>query len=150
MQNQEKTQLKKAKLLNMKKIILYTLIFLNINYFCYAQQDSRKNKVETIQIAYLTKQLSLSPEEAQKFWPVYNEYRDELVDVRKDARNDEVLFEEKIINVKKKYKSEFKRVLGSDNRANQVFIAEKDFREMLRKELMNRRGGNRKSNNPNE
>jgi hypothetical protein len=50
----------------MKKIILYTLILLNINYFCYAQQNGRKNKVEAIQIAYITKELSLTPDEAQK------------------------------------------------------------------------------------
>lgn len=124
----------------MKKILLLTLFLLNINYFCYSQVENRKNNIEAIQIAYLTKELSLSSEEAQKFWPVYNEYRDELLAVRKEARNDEVLFEEKVLNIRKKYKADFKRVLGTDQRVNQVFVAEKSFRDLLRKELMNRRG----------
>ena len=124
----------------MKKILLLTLFLLNINYFCYSQVENRKNNIEAIQIAYLTRELSLSSEEAQKFWPVYNEYRDELLAVKKEARNDEVLFEEKVLNIRKKYKADFKRVLGTDQRVNQVFVAEKSFRDLLRKELMNRRG----------
>jgi hypothetical protein len=124
----------------MKKILLLTLFLLNISYFCYAQGEKRKNNIEAIQIAYLTRELSLSSEEAQKFWPVYNEYRDELLGVRKEVRNDEVLFEEKVLNIRKKYKTDFKKVLGTDQRVNQVFVAEKSFRDLLRKELLNRRG----------
>lgn len=128
----------------MKKILLLTLFLLNISYFCYAQADNRKNNIEAIQIAYLTRELSLSSEEAQKFWPVYNEYRDELVSVRKEIRNDEVLFEEKVLNIRKKYKTDFKKVLGTDQRVNQVFVAEKSFRDLLHKELLNRRGNKEK------
>ena len=124
----------------MKKILLLTLFLLNINYFCYSQVENRRNNIEAIQIAYLTRELSLSVEEAQKFWPVYNDYKDELLTVRKEARNDEVLFEEKVLNIRKKYKTDFKKVLGTDKRVNQVFVAEKSFRELLRKELIKRRG----------
>ena len=128
----------------MKKILLLTLFLLNINYFCYSQVNNRKNNIEAIQIAYLTRELSLSPDEAQKFWPIYNEYRDELLAVRKEVRADEIMFEEKVVNIRKKYKTDFKKVLETDLRVNQVFVAEKSFRELLRKELMKRRG-NRES-----
>ena len=128
----------------MKKILLLTLFLLNINYFCYSQVQNRKNNIEAIQIAYLTSELSLSPDEAQKFWPIYNEYRDELLAVRKEIRDDEIMFEEKVVNIRKKYKTDFKKVLETNVRVNQVFLAEKSFRELLRKELMKRRG-NRES-----
>ena len=128
----------------MKKILLLTLFLLNINYFCYSQVNNRKNNIEAIQIAYLTRELSLSPDEAQKFWPIYNEYRDELLVVRKELRDDEIMFEEKVVNIRKKYKTDFKKVLDTDIRVNQVFLAEKSFRELLRKELIKRRG-NRES-----
>ena len=128
----------------MKKILLLTLFLLNINYFCYSQVQNRKNNIEAIQIAYLTRELSLSPDEAQKFWPIYNEYRDELLAVRKEVRDDEIMYEEKVVNIRKKYKTDFKKVLETDLRVNQVFVAEKSFRELLRKELMKRRG-NRES-----
>ena len=128
----------------MKKILLLTLFLLNINYFCYSQVNNRKNNIEAIQIAYLTRELSLSPDEAQKFWPIYNECRDELLAVRKEVRDDEIMFEEKVVNIRKKYKTDFKKVLDTDIRVNQVFLAEKSFRELLRKELIKRRG-NRES-----
>ena len=128
----------------MKKISLLTLFLLNINYFCLSQVQNRKNNIEAIQIAYLTRELSLSSDEAQKFWPIYNEYRDELLAVRKEVRDDEILFEEKVVNIRKKYKTDFKKVLVTDQRVNQVFVAEKSFRELLRKELMKRKG-NRES-----
>lgn len=128
----------------MKKILLLTLFLLNINYFCYSQVQNRKNNIEAIQIAYLTRELSLSPDEAQKFWPIYNEYRDELLAVRKEVRDDEIMYEEKVVNIRKKYKTDFKKVLETDLRVNQVFLAEKSFKELLRKELMKRRG-NRES-----
>lgn len=128
----------------MKKILLLTLFLLNINYFCYSQVQNRKNNIEAIQIAYLTRELSLSPDEAQKFWPIYNEYRDELLAVKKEVRDDEIMYEEKVVNIRKKYKTDFKKVLETDLRVNQVFLAEKSFRELLRKELMKRRG-NRES-----
>ncbi len=128
----------------MKKILLLTLFLLNINYFCFSQVQNRKNNIEAIQIAYLTRELSLSSDEAQKFWPIYNEYRDELLAVRKEVRDDEIMFEEKVVNIRKKYKTDFKKVLVTDQRVNQVFLAEKSFRELLRKELMKRRG-NRES-----
>ncbi len=128
----------------MKKISLLTLFLLNINYFCFSQVQNRKNNIEAIQIAYLTRELSLSSDEAQKFWPIYNEYRDELLAVRKEVRDDEIMFEEKVVNIRKKYKTDFKKVLVTDQRVNQVFLAEKSFRELLRKELMKRRG-NRES-----
>jgi hypothetical protein len=121
----------------MKKILLYTLFFINISYFCFGQTD-KKDRLESIQIAFLTKELSLTPEEAQKFWPVYNDYKAELAQARKASREDEVEFEEKVLTVRKKYKGEFKKVLDSDERANEVFVAEKNFREMLRKELQKR------------
>lgn len=133
-------RLKTFKVLNMKKIILSTLFFLNISYICFAQSENRKNRIEAIQIAYLTKEISLTPDEAQKFWPVYNEYQDDLVAARKETRQDVVLFEEKVLNVRKKYKNDFKKVLGTDERVNKVFMAEKSFREMLRRELIERRG----------
>lgn len=43
-------------------------------------EEQRKKVFERIQsekIAFLTNALDLSPEEAQKFWPVYNEFRKE-------------------------------------------------------------------------
>lgn len=123
----------------MKKILLFILFFININYFCFAQQDERVRKAEAIQIAYLTKELGLTPDEAQKFWPVFNNYRNEIKRAKTQDNIGVVELEEKIVNIRKKYKAEFKKVLPSDKRVNKVFEAEGNFTNMLKNELKNRK-----------
>src|SRR4051794_25243221 len=124
-----------------KKLLLIFVIYLNINYICLSQsQDGKSNKAETAQVEYITKQLTLTPEESQKFWPIYNNYKNEIKNIKRDNKGgDEIEVEEKVLNIRKKYKDDFKAVLGSDERVNKLFVAEKTFREMLRKELLERK-----------
>lgn len=123
-----------------KKIIVLLAICINISYFCYAQSKKGDlRKVKSLQVAYITKELALTPEESEKFWPVYNNYKNELKSTRKEENDDQIELEEKVLNTRKKYKADFKRILGSDDRVNKLFVAEKSFRDMLRAELKNRR-----------
>ena len=126
---------------------LSILFFLLLHgYFCIAQDDNEKD-LEAVRTAYITNQLKLSPEEAQKFWPVYNNYILELKQARKENPNDVVAQQEKIVNIRKKYKGDFKKVIGSDERVNKAFTAEGEFRNMLRNEWKNRHpnAGNKES-----
>ncbi|NMH86693.1 Spy/CpxP family protein refolding chaperone [Flavivirga algicola] len=55
----------------MKKIILPILIFfLSLNIL--AQHD--RGKIKALKISFITEKLDLTEDEAQKFWPVYNNY----------------------------------------------------------------------------
>ncbi len=133
----------------MKKIIL--LIVLNIGLVALAmcqnnpnKQGLRKNNIEALKVAYITRQLNLTAEEAQKFWPVHNVYFEELKKARKDNLDNELAFEEKALSVRKRYSIDFKKILVSDERVNKVFTADRDFNNELRKELKNRM-----MNNPN-
>lgn len=107
--------------------------------------EGRPN-IEALKVAYLSKQLNLTAEEAQQFWPHYNAYGEELKKTRKENNDNELAFEEKALAVRKKYYAAFKKVLGTDERANNVFKAEKNFNGMVRKELMNRRMGQKREN----
>ncbi|MBK8353862.1 MAG: hypothetical protein IPL13_00425 [Saprospiraceae bacterium] len=44
-----------------------------------AQQGNKKgqigDRIQAQMVAYLTSELSLTPQEAEKFWPLYNEYK---------------------------------------------------------------------------
>lgn len=122
----------------MKKYLLLLLTICLSTVFAQAQPEEIANKVEAIQIAFLTKELKLTPDEAQKFWPVYNDYRNELKKASQMQRKDELQVEESVLNIRKRYKPEFRRVLDSDDRVNRIFKIEKSYREMLRKELQNR------------
>ena len=132
-----------------KLIIPAAFLFLH-SYICNAQagDNNRFNRIEAIKMAYITKQLNLSPDEAQKFWPVYNSYFDEIKKARQSNLSDELAFEEKALNIRKRYKADFSRVLNSDERVNNVFTIERNYRDILKKELLNRqqKPGNRKNN----
>ncbi len=106
-------------------------------------QQTRDN-VEALKVAFVTRQLNLTAEEAQKFWPVHNSYMEELKKARKENTDNEIAFEEKALAIRKKYNTDFKKILNSDERANQLFRSEKDFNNMMRKELMDRK----KNKNP--
>lgn len=124
----------------MKKCFLIISLFFIHIYICVAQTQSNgsTNKIEDIKVAYMTKELSLTPEESQKFWPIYNNYFSEIKQAKIASPNDEVAFEEKVVEIRKKYKANFKAVLNSDDRVNKVFVSEKNLRDMLKKELQDR------------
>jgi hypothetical protein len=122
-----------------KKITLLLAIWINISYICLAQPSGGQSpRAEELQKTYLTKELSLTAEESPKFFSTYKNYRNEIRATRKDKGDDELEFEESVLAVRKKYKPEFKSILGSDERVNKIFVAEKNFKEILRKELLKR------------
>lgn len=121
----------------MKKFFcIISLLFLH-TYFCVAQTQS-DSRIEDIKIAYMNRELNLTPDEEQKFWPVYNNYFAEIKQARKDHVNDEVGFEEKVVQIRKRYQGDFKKILNSDARVNKVFVSEKNLRDLFKKELQNR------------
>ncbi len=70
----------------------YTIILIALlqPLFALSQEsaESRKDKIESLRIAYITKELSLSTNEAQQFWPVYNQFQEELKIIRKNRKLD--------------------------------------------------------------
>lgn len=102
------------------------------------QQPSEKHaeKIEALEVAFITKELDLTPEEAQQFWPVYNQYSKEVIEANKET--DVIAREEKILNIKKKYQAQFTKVLGTQQRTNKMFEAKNKFRKLLIKKLQER------------
>jgi len=126
----------------MKKYLLIVLLALGFLFNVNAQvqaQDGRK--LEALKIAWLTKKLDLSPEEAQRFWPIYNKYTEEIRSIRqeqKQKQGPEIDVEEKILGVRKKYNTEFTKAIPPE-KVNTFFRSEKDFGNEIRKELQERR-----------
>ena len=95
-------------------------------------------KIRSLEIGYLTKQLQLVPEEAEKFWPVFNQYRKETRTIMLDEKlTDQLERDQKLLDIRKKYKKNFTTILGTD-RAQEVYDSEDRFKALVRKE-MNRR-----------
>jgi hypothetical protein len=91
--------------------------------------DQREQDIEALKVAFLSKQLELTPEEAQQFWPVYNQYSTELKQIIK-SDPDVLDRDERVLNVRKSYKDQFVRILGPD-RLNRLFEAEGRFHQLL-------------------
>ena len=122
-----------------KKLTLILVVLINNYYFCFSQPAQNVKKADSVQVEYLTKELQLTSEESEKLWPVYNNYKNDIKNIKKEDQSDQIVLEEKVLNIRKKYKDDFKGILGSDERVNKLFVAEKNFKEMLRKELIQRR-----------
>ena len=130
----------------MKRLLTILVLFLASVGLSVAQDDdapgrNKGGKIEALKIAYLTNKLTLSPEEAQRFWPVYNKYMDEIRKTRLDAREkkqSEIVTEEKILGIRKKYNTEFAKAISTE-KVNTFFKAEKEFGNYLQKEIIERR-----------
>jgi hypothetical protein len=66
----------------MKAKQLITLLFLVFSMTFYGQ-ESKKEKIKALKIAYITKDLNLSSSEAEKFWPVYNRFDEKQFEIRR-------------------------------------------------------------------
>lgn len=69
---------------NMKTIrnILLLSALLIGSFHGYSQ---RGEKIEALRIAFITNKLSLTTTESEKFWPVYNVYRREVAELRRQS-----------------------------------------------------------------
>lgn len=128
----------------MKKVLI-ALFFVISALTGFSQQEENTHpdgsRLEALKIAYLTKKLDLTPVEAQRFWPLYNNYSAEMRELRmsqRKAKVSELDKEEKNLELRKKYSAEFSNVLSAD-KVDTFFRSEKEFRNYVQKELVERR-----------
>ncbi|HNA00072.1 MAG TPA: hypothetical protein PLN49_04380 [Ferruginibacter sp.] len=127
----------------MKKYLLAILIALGAISFGNAQdggEDQKVKDVKALYVAYVTKQLDLTPEEAQKFWPLHTQFENDLKTVNKDLP--ELQKQQAYLDVKKKYQDNFVRVLGA-NRCDRFFRIDGEFKRKLI-EIRNQRQQNQR------
>jgi flagellar motility protein MotE (MotC chaperone) len=58
-------------------------------FVCFQQvalSQPGNTKVEALRVAFISKRLELSTAEAEKFWPIYNEYIDKIQAAKKNLR----------------------------------------------------------------
>lgn len=136
----------------MKRLLFILSVYL-LAALPAAAQDKQAHfeKIEAAKVAFITKELNLTPKEAQQFFPVYNQYRKEIHTVfqrkRKEQRDNgerprprrgELEYDAEVLRIKKQYQKDFSQVVGND-RASRFFEAEREFREQLFNELKERR-----------
>lgn len=121
----------------MKKYLLIIIVTIS-SLFSLKAQAQDGEKIKALKIAFITQKLQLTPDEAQKFWPIYDQYENEISSLQLEDKSGPALEnEEKLLNIRKKYLSSFEKVLGPQ-KTNNLFNAERDFRAILIRRLQNR------------
>ena len=128
----------------MKNLLLLFSFFFTLSSGYTQNDEDLKNdggRLQAYKIAFLTKKLNLSPDEAQRFWPIYNKYEGEIRSARieyRQKKGNEIEIEEKILNIRKKYNNEFGKALTTE-KVNTLFRSEKEFGSIVQKEMLERR-----------
>lgn len=154
----------------MKKLALFILILsVGLNNISAQQNRNKHENFKAYKIAYITQQLDLSPTEAEKFWPLYNEFGKELYELKVTRTRDlkrkiiesggieslsekvaneyisTLLYtEEEIVKLKMKFYNQLKNVL-SPNKILKLYSAENEFNRKLLSEF--RKNKPKNSNN---
>jgi Spy/CpxP family protein refolding chaperone len=141
--------------------LLFTLLVSTSITFAQGggRQEKREN-IEAMKIAFITQKLDLTPEEAQQFWPVYNQYSDKTKELRKKRRqgnrearqqnfdelsdkeveqlvNDDIVNRQKELDLQKEYNEKFKAILPIKKVAK-LYAAEEQFKVVLINKLKDR------------
>lgn len=112
-------------------------------------------KIEAARDKFLAQQLDLADDEADKFWPLYHQYQEELKAVRilkrlnsnsgtgADLVNKELYYDNQMLTIKRRYLDEFLKILPS-SKISILYKSEKAFNDEVFKQLSERtiRAGN--------
>ncbi|MFH0893596.1 MAG: hypothetical protein V2A54_04080 [Bacteroidota bacterium] len=118
--------------------------------------QNKKEKIEAQKVAFITSQLDMTPKESQDFWPVYNQFKAEREVIMKSKKangpnaktpidqlsdkeleklaDNELIYEQQLLDLKKKYHSEFKKVLPM-KKLVKFYQSEKQFNKELLKKM---------------
>ena len=142
----------------MKKSFLILACCLSFVGWVAAQQkdEPRREKMEAMRAAYITEKVDLTADEAQRFWPVFNEMDDKLREIRKERRPDKkpismtdaeadqflnefMRQEEQELAVKKDYYQRIRKLLPP-KKVIMLFKAEREFKGELLNKMKERKG----------
>ena len=68
----------------MKKILL--LLLLPILVFAQKNKDERRENIRNAKVGMITNRLNLTIDQAPKFWVIYNDYEQEIRDIRQKVK----------------------------------------------------------------
>ena len=64
------------------KILLIILFLVSIHSFAQPPMNEKKEQIRALKVGFITNELSLTTDEAAKFWPIYNAFDDKQFELR--------------------------------------------------------------------
>lgn len=125
------------------KTLLFFLTMIGTCFTVKAQPGNRNGndsnqRVRAMYVAYMTEQLNLDENTAQAFWPVQKQMHKDITGIKDMPSNSVLEKEEAMLNIKKKYKDRFVKILGEE-RTNVFFVKDLEFRQKMVERLQKRR-----------
>jgi len=139
----------------MKNVLLLLLTIFTVSSVAIAQPKRvTRAEMDAKKVAFLSTELNLTTEEAEKFWPEYNAYDDKMHDIHKEIRKlknklknfEKLTIEEayqatesvikqegKKTLLRKEYLGVFSKILGKKKGGKVFYVEHKFKRELLRK-----------------
>ena len=99
----------------------------------------QRERLELFSIQFITKKLDLTPAEAEKFWPLYNEQKAASRNLMQTAKEDEIAFQEAMLVIRKKFKKDLMPILKTEERVNLALKVDRDLLNRMRNEMMRRK-----------
>lgn len=157
--------------MKIKKIILLFIIIGSYSFAAFSQEsDTKSDKEQEIKfqkIAFFTDKIGLTADEAQIFWPIYNDYwakKNKIIADRNDKmtffaenyenlNNDEMIkyadqyihYEMELANLLDEYHKKFKKILPIE-KVMKIYLADYEFKAYLLKKI---RKGNKTNDQEN-
>lgn len=60
----------------MKKILFVCFVLFGSFHTIAQERDEHRERIKALKTAYITEGLNLSPNDAEKFWPIYNDFNE--------------------------------------------------------------------------
>jgi hypothetical protein len=125
----------------MKKFLLILTLALLAGFSSKAQGDDN-DKIRDKMREFIQKRLNLTRNEAERFTPVFVRYFTEWRQTLKENRDDVLIRQQKIVDLRIRYRTEFREIVG-EKRSNDVFkqqdIFVREIREMREEQIKARR-----------
>jgi hypothetical protein len=122
-----------------------------------AQDPKVRDKIQAARVAYITDQLALTPEEAEKFWPIYREFSEKRKEIRQQLRDSkrnpdpnksteqvekelvdkQFDVKQKELNLEKDYSGRLLKVISAQ-KLRTLPDAERRFRQMILEQIQRR------------
>ncbi len=99
----------------------------------------QRERLELFSIQFITKKLDLTPAEAEKFWPLYNEQKTASRNLMQTAKEDEIAFQEAMLVIRKKFKKDLMPILKTEERVNLALKVDRELLNKMRNEMMRRK-----------
>lgn len=140
---------------NLKYIFVILALALSLPMLA---QPGKQDKVEALKVSFITQKVNLTTQEAQSFWPVYNEYTDKIKYARRtfrrtygdipDFKTDteaenylsaELKLKQTELDLHKEYFEKFKKLIGA-KKTGLLRKAEEEFKKEIIKTIKGNSG----------